>query len=79
MSNDVTVTNQSDAYFYYVCNTSSDFSWFLGGNVSSGAGSPITNNPCPSPAGSPPVTSAAKPGVKKPAAQPPAPAPAKKP
>ena len=72
MSNYISATDQSDAYFYYACNTSTDFSWFLGGNVSSGPGSPTNNTPCANPAGSPPVTGGAKPGPKKPAGPPPA-------
>jgi hypothetical protein len=76
MSHYIAVANQADAYFYYACNTSTDFSWFLGGNVSTAKGAPATNAPCATPAGSPPTgstgatTAAHKPAAKAPAKKP---------
>ncbi len=55
MSNAISVTNQADAYYYFACNTSTDFSWFLAGNVATSKGAPASNTPCANPAGSAPA------------------------
>ena len=67
MSNYISPTDQNDAYYYYACNTKTDFSWFLAGLVAGGPGAPTKNTPCTSPAGSPPMKTRPKAHVRKPA------------
>ncbi|HKV93643.1 MAG TPA: hypothetical protein VJW20_13935 [Candidatus Angelobacter sp.] len=67
MSNFIAPTDQNDAYYYYACNTKTDFSWFLAGSVA-GGGAPANITACSNPAGSPPTSgSSAKSKSKTPA------------